>query len=86
MDCQNQRCLKLLSVQFRSGNEQVGLHMFVMDNDLGIWGHDGGEQGVATTMAFHPANGVGAILLSNQGEADLETMLLEAYEFGLETK
>jgi len=35
-------------------------------------------------MAFHPTNNIGAILLCNQGEADLEDMLLEAYEFGLE--
>lgn len=75
---------EMLTVQFRSGEDQVGLHIFKMDNVLGIWGHDGGEQRVATIMAFHPTNNIGAILLCNQGEADLEDMLLEAYEFGLE--
>jgi hypothetical protein len=34
-------------------------------------------------MAFNPTTGIGAIILTNQGEADLEEMLIEAYKFGL---
>lgn len=60
----------------------VGLHMFVMNEDNNLWGHDGGEQGVATIMAFNPDTKVGALLFSNQGEADLDDMLAEAYLFG----
>lgn len=62
---------------------EVGLHLFLMNAQLGLWGHDGGEQGVATVMAFHPDTHVGAIILSNQGEAYLDDILQEAYEFGL---
>jgi len=63
---------------------EVGLHMFIMDRDNELWGHDGGEQGVATIMAFNVATKVGAIILANNGEADLDEILSEAYLLGLE--
>jgi hypothetical protein len=46
----------------------MGLHLFLIDAENGLWGHDGGEQGVATIMAFNPTTKVGAIILTNQGE------------------
>ena len=61
---------------------QVGLHFFLMDSKHGLWGHDGGEQGVSTTMAFHPGDKTGAIILTNFGEADLDEMLRQAYLLG----
>lgn len=72
----------VLKPQIPGIDEEVGLHMFIMDADLGLWGHDGGEQGVATIMAFNPSTKVGAIVLANQGDAALEDILAEAYEFG----
>jgi len=54
-----------------------------MDAGNELWGHDGGEQGVATIMAFNPVTKVGAIILANQGEAELEEILTETYKFGL---
>jgi CubicO group peptidase (beta-lactamase class C family) len=63
-------------------NGEVGLHMFIMNADNGLWGHDGGEQGVATIMGFNPTTNVGAIVLSNQGEANLDGIFREAYQFG----
>ena len=65
-------------------SDDTGLHLFQMDYYENLWGHDGGEQGVATTMAFNQDTKVGAIILSNQGEAELEDILLEAYYVGLE--
>lgn len=62
----------------------VGLHFFLLDASNNLWGHDGGEQGVATIMAFNPERQVGAILLCNQGEADLDEMLVKAYEMALQ--
>lgn len=62
---------------------EVGLGLFVMNRRLGLWGHDGGEKGAATIMAVNPRTGVGAIILANQGEAELEGILADAYSFGL---
>lgn len=73
----------ILTPQIPSLDNSVGLHMFVMNATNSLWGHDGGEQGVATIMAFNPSNKVGAIILSNQGEADLDEILVKSYEYGL---
>ncbi len=60
----------------------VGLGLFLMNRHLGLWGHDGGEQGAATIMAFNPQSGIGAIILANQGMAELDGLLAKAYRFG----
>lgn len=73
----------MITPQISSVDAEVGLHMFVMDKENDLWGHDGGEEGVATIMAFHKETKVGAIILCNQGEANLDEILAEAYEFGL---
>ncbi len=73
----------MLSPQIPSINNEVGLHLFVMNADNNLWGHDGGEQGTATIMAFNPTTKVGAIILSNQGDADLDEILVEAYKLGM---
>lgn len=74
---------EMLSLQFPDVIEETGLHIFVMDTANNLWGHDGGEQGVATIMAFNPTTKVGAIVFSNQGEADLDDILVESYKLGL---
>ena len=64
-------------------DNEVGLHLFLMNSENGLWGHDGGEKGVATIMAFNPTTKIGVIILTNQGEAELDEMLVEAYKLGL---
>lgn len=73
----------MMTPQIPNLDPSMGLHLFLLDADHNLWGHDGGEQGVATIMGFNPENGVGAILLSNQGEANLDAMLIQAYQLGL---
>ena len=63
-------------------DETVGLHMFLMSEDEGLWGHDGGEEGVSTIMAFHPQTKVGALIFTNQGDANLDTLLVRAWSLG----
>jgi len=75
---------QVITPQIPSIDNEVGLHMFIMDSEFGLWGHDGGEEGVATIMAYNPTTKVGAIVLANQGDAELEYILNEAYRFGLE--
>ncbi|MFT5820911.1 MAG: CubicO group peptidase (beta-lactamase class C family) [Crocinitomix sp.] len=71
------------SLQIPTIDDETGLHFFIMNKDNDLWGHDGGEQGVATIMAFNKSTKVGAIILCNQGEANLDKVLEEAYLLGL---
>ncbi len=73
----------MITPQIPSIDNEVGLHLFLMNSDNNLWGHDGGEQGTATIMAFNPTTKVGAIILSNQGDAELDEILEEAYKLGL---
>ncbi len=73
----------MATLQIPSLDSEMGLHLFLMDSGNNLWGHDGGEQGVATIMAFNPDTKVGAIILANQGEVDLEETLIESYKLGL---
>ena len=74
----------MITPQIPSIDNEVGLHLFLMNAANGLWGHDGGEEGVATIMAFNPTTRVGAIILTNQGDAELDEMLTEAYKLGLD--
>ena len=73
----------MMTPQIPTIDNETGLHLFIMDNQNNLWGHDGGEQGAATIMAFNPTTKIGAIILTNQGEADLDEILVNAYQLGL---
>lgn len=68
--------------QIPSIDSEVGLHFFIMDASHCLWGHDGGEQGVASIMAYNSVSKIGVIILANQGEADLDEILSVAYKLG----
>jgi CubicO group peptidase (beta-lactamase class C family) len=74
---------EMITPQIPSIDNEMGLHLFLMNADNNLWGHDGGEKGAATIMAFNPATNIGAIILANQGEANLDDVLVNAYKFGL---
>lgn len=74
---------KMLSPQISTIDNEVGLHMFLLNSENNLWGHDGGEQGVATIMAFNPLTNVGALIFTNQGDANLDKILVEAYKLGV---
>ena len=65
-------------------DDETGLHLFIMNKEHNLWGHDGGEQGVATIMGFNLSTNVGALIFTNQGNANLDGILEEAYVLGLE--
>lgn len=73
----------MITPQIPAIDKEVGLHIFLMDRDNNLWGHDGGEQGVATIMAFNPETKIGAIIFTNQGDADLDEILVESYKLGV---
>lgn len=70
----------MLTPQITSLEPEMGLHFFIMDSDKGLWGHDGGEQGVSTLVAFHPDDQKGTIVLANREDLDLEQILSFAYQ------
>ena len=72
----------MINPQINAIDKQVGLHMFVMNQDYDLWGHDGAESGCSTIMAFNKLNKIGALVFANQGDAEVELILKEAYELG----
>ena len=74
---------KMISPQIPNIDNEVGLHLFLMNQSHNLWGRDGGEEGASTIMAFNPGTKIGVIILSNQGDADLGNLLSEAYMYGL---
>ncbi len=73
----------MLTPQIKQIDSTAGLHFFKMNEKYNLWGHDGGEEGVSTIMAFNRGTGIGVIILTNQGEADLDNILIKAYEMGV---
>ncbi len=84
----NSRLLEQQTVQMMMGqgietiDDEVGLHLFKMNRNPVLWGHDGGEEGVSTIVGYSPENRIGVVILTNSGEADLDEMLIEAYKLG----
>lgn len=74
---------EMLTLQIPNLSNDTGLHMFQMNKANNLWGHDGGEEGVGTIMAINPQTRIGVIILTNQGDAELEEVLVEAYKLGL---
>lgn len=72
----------MLTPQIPDIDDEMGLHFFIMDKANKLWGHDGGEQGVSTTMAFNPDDKTGAIILTNFSDSELDEMLRQAYLLG----
>ncbi|MCB0698008.1 MAG: beta-lactamase family protein [Chitinophagaceae bacterium] len=71
---------EMLKQQIPSIDPTTGLHWFIMNSSRNIWGHDGGEQGVATIMGVNPDTKVGVLIFTNQGNADLDNLLTAAYD------
>lgn len=75
--------IEMLKPQISEIDNEVGLHFFVMNSANNLWGHDGGEQGITTIMAFNQATKAGAIILASESDVDLEEILVKAYEEGV---
>ncbi len=74
----------MTTFQIPTISDDMGLHLFQLDRQDNLWGHDGGEQGVSTIMAFSPDTKIGAIILTNIEDVDLEDLLIESYLMGFE--
>ena len=74
---------EMITPQIPNIDNEMGLHLFIIDAENNLWGHNGGEQGVSTVVAFNPTTKVGAIVLTNHEDAELDEILVEAYKLGL---
>jgi len=64
-------------------DDEQALQMFLIARNKNLWGHDGGELGVSTIMAFNPDTETGVIVLANEGNAYLDNILKEGYKIGI---
>jgi CubicO group peptidase (beta-lactamase class C family) len=85
----NQQLLKsttveaMLTPQIPNLDPNTGLHLFQLYEDNTLWGHDGGEKGVSTIMVFNPSTQVGVLIFTNSGDANLDQIVVDAYNVGL---
>ncbi len=80
----------MLTQQIPSLDETMGLHMFLQDASLGLWGHNGGEDGTTTEMAFDPVTKIGVLVFTNISAEDenvgdqIDNTLIEMYKQAFE--
>lgn len=72
----------MLTKQVPNLDGTMGLHMFLQNESLGLWGHNGGEQGTSTEMAFDPVTKIGVLVFTNMSDADLTEIYKKAFELG----
>lgn len=74
---------QMMTLQIPSLSDDMGLHFFLLNSGLNIWGHDGGEEGVTTVAGVNPATKVGVVVLCNASDADLDKVFESAYQLGI---
>jgi CubicO group peptidase (beta-lactamase class C family) len=73
----------MLTPQIPTIDAAVGLHLFELDEENNLWGHDGGEKGVSTIMVFNPETEVGVLIFTNSADVDFDQIVVDAYKVGL---
>jgi CubicO group peptidase (beta-lactamase class C family) len=73
----------MLSPQIQSLNNEMGFHIFLMDPINYLWGDDGAIKGASTIVGASPFSDMGVVILTNQGDVDLNDLLLEGYTLGM---
>lgn len=71
----------MLKLQIPDLDQTQGLSFYYISEAEGLWGHEGGEEGVSTIIAFNPSDHTGAIVLTNGHDADLGDIAVSAYRF-----
>ena len=60
----------------------MGFHMSLEEESLGLWGHNGGEEGTSTDVVFDPVTKIGVIVFTNMSDVDLQSVYVKAFELG----
>lgn len=74
---------EMLKLQISDLDETQGLSFYIQHASENLWGHEGGESGVSTVVAFNPDNQTGAIVLTNADDADLLGVVVSAYRLAM---
>lgn len=75
---------QVLKPQIPNISEDMWLHMFHINKDKNLWGHDGWEKWASTIMAINPGTEVWVIILTNQSDVELDRILEKAYDLWIE--
>ena len=70
---------EMLKVHDSELDANQGLSFYILDQAEGYWGHEGGEVGATTVIAFHPGTQNGVIILTNATDVIIEDLALSAY-------
>ncbi len=81
---------EMLKIQYPNVDQEMGLHMFFRNEDMNLWGHNGGEDGTTTEMVFDPVTKIGVLVFTNISAEDenvgktINNTLVEMYEKAFE--
>lgn len=73
----------MVTPQIPALNDKMGLSIFLLNSANNLWGYKGNLEGASTIVAFNPSTKVGAIIMTNQGDVNLESILVKSYELGV---
>jgi CubicO group peptidase (beta-lactamase class C family) len=60
----------------------MGFQMSLEEESLGLWGHNGGEEGTSTDVVFDPVTKISVIVFTNMSDIDLQSVYIKAFELG----
>lgn len=73
---------KMMYTPQTSLDPTMGFHMSLEEESLGLWGHNGGEQGTSTDVVFDPVTKIGIIVFTNVEDIDTEEIYKKGFELG----
>ncbi|WP_438423519.1 serine hydrolase domain-containing protein [Aquimarina macrocephali] len=79
---QSETIIEMLTPQIPNLYGQMGLHVFYLDDSRNLWGHSGGNEGVATIVAFNPESKIEILLFTNNWEIKISDIYRKAYDLG----
>lgn len=60
----------------------MGFHMYLEEESLGLWGHNGGEEGTSADAVFDPITKIGVIVFTNVEDIDTQVVYIKGFELG----
>ena len=60
----------------------MGFHMSLEEESLGLWGHNGGEEGTSTDAVFDPVTKIGIIVFTNVEDIETQEIYIKGFELG----
>ncbi|PWH86116.1 serine hydrolase domain-containing protein [Brumimicrobium oceani] len=74
---------EMFTSQIPTINNQIGYHVTLLDPVNFLWGDDRSAKGASTIVAVGPYTELGIVIMTNEGNVDLNEILDEAYKLAL---